>query len=103
MCLPLAWFGVMRFFLPVYSLVNGSSTSPVEVPAMASHFQIRVPIHIPPSPRDSRPSCPICALPVTLETANTDENGRAIHEDCYVLKLALRRATAPRSRLPDPP
>lgn len=62
---------------------------------MASHLQIRVPVHIPPSQRDSRPRCPICDLPVALETAKTDENGRAIHEDCYAMKLALRRVTAP--------
>ncbi len=37
--------------------------------------------------------CPICDLPVPLETAKTDENGRAFHEDCYALKLALIQAS----------
>ena len=30
-----------------------------------------------------------------LRALNTDERGRAIHEDCYVIKLALMRVTAP--------
>lgn len=37
--------------------------------------------------------CPICDHPVRLELAKTDENGRAIHEQCYVLKLRLKRAS----------
>lgn len=36
----------------------------------------------------SKPACSICNEPVELETAKTDECGRAIHENCYVLKLA---------------
>lgn len=36
----------------------------------------------------SKPACSICEEPVELETAKTDECGRAIHENCYVLKLA---------------
>jgi hypothetical protein len=37
--------------------------------------------------------CPICDHPVSLETATTDEDGRAFHEECYVLKVELRRAS----------
>jgi hypothetical protein len=33
------------------------------------------------------PMCPICGEPVRLEEAMTDEDGRAIHEDCYVVNL----------------
>jgi hypothetical protein len=33
------------------------------------------------------PTCPLCEKPVFLETAKTDENGNAIHEDCYLLKV----------------
>ena len=36
----------------------------------------------------SEPACSICGEAVALETAKTDECGRAIHENCYVLKLA---------------
>ena len=37
------------------------------------------------------PVCPICNLAVALEAAKTDEDGRAMHEDCYLLKLGLKR------------
>ena len=37
--------------------------------------------------------CPICDHPIPLETATTDENGIAFHEECYVLKVELRRAS----------
>jgi anti-sigma regulatory factor (Ser/Thr protein kinase) len=33
------------------------------------------------------PACCICNSPVLLETNKTDEDGQAVHEDCYVLKL----------------
>jgi hypothetical protein len=34
--------------------------------------------------------CSICNNPVRLETSNTDECGRAVHERCYVLTLTQR-------------
>ena len=40
--------------------------------------------------------CCICSSPIPLETSNTDEYGRAVHEECYVSatisKFRLRRA-----------
>ncbi|HEV2399378.1 MAG TPA: hypothetical protein VGS27_20695 [Candidatus Sulfotelmatobacter sp.] len=36
--------------------------------------------------------CRVCGKPVPVETANTDDGGNAIHEDCYVLKLKLEQA-----------
>jgi hypothetical protein len=30
------------------------------------------------------PHCAICGKPVSLETCKFDENGNAVHEDCYV-------------------
>jgi hypothetical protein len=33
------------------------------------------------------PICPRCLEPVRLEDAKTDEDGRAIHEDCYYATL----------------
>lgn len=36
--------------------------------------------------------CSVCNEPVSLETANTDEIGLAVHEHCYVLKLSLKNA-----------
>jgi len=39
------------------------------------------------------PRCFLCGKPVPLSTSKTDENGNAIHEECYVLRMRLRRAT----------
>ncbi len=36
-------------------------------------------------------SCAICAEPVELETAKTDERGSAVHEDCYMANFKQRR------------
>ena len=33
------------------------------------------------------PICSLCNEPVELETAKTDENGSAVHEECYTLKM----------------
>ena len=38
--------------------------------------------------------CVICREPVTLETAKTDDDGQAIHEECYVEKI--RRKIPPK-------
>jgi len=36
-------------------------------------------------------ACSICAKPVRLEAdLNADENGRIVHEDCYVSRLTAR-------------
>jgi hypothetical protein len=42
------------------------------------------------------PLCPVCNKPVPLETAMTDGDGCAIHEECYL--LALTRENRQRSR-----
>jgi hypothetical protein len=34
--------------------------------------------------------CSICKNPVPLETSNTDELGKAVHEKCYVLTVMQR-------------
>jgi hypothetical protein len=39
--------------------------------------------------------CSICEKPVSLESAKADEYGRTIHEECYTLKMRLKRATTP--------
>lgn len=39
------------------------------------------------------PVCPICNKSVVLESAKTDENGGAVHEECYLLKICLKAAT----------
>jgi hypothetical protein len=36
---------------------------------------------------DGRVRCPICHEPVQLLNAKTDEDGRAVHEACYVQQI----------------
>ncbi len=46
--------------------------------------------------RDSQdfvsPNCSVCERPVQLETSKADEFGKAIHEECHVLKVKQRTA-----------
>jgi hypothetical protein len=37
------------------------------------------------------PLCSICNLPVSLNHAKTDEDGNAVHEDCYLIKLGVSK------------
>lgn len=39
--------------------------------------------------------CAICGKPVDLQTAKTNEIGKAVHDECYVLREALKRASQP--------
>jgi hypothetical protein len=39
-------------------------------------------------------TCWICGGGVSLETCKTDEHGKAVHEECYVARMALERASA---------
>ena len=38
-------------------------------------------------PTASYPICRLCGEHVELETANTDEKGQAVHENCYVTQI----------------
>jgi hypothetical protein len=60
---------------------------------MRPSFHNRRAVPIPKRP--TLPACPICNKEVQLETAKTDEVGRALHEECYLLRLNLRRFTMP--------
>jgi hypothetical protein len=46
-------------------------------------------------PAVSYPVCPICNQHVELETAKTDEKGRAVHEDCYITLLLVQPFNRP--------
>lgn len=35
-------------------------------------------------------NCSICNKPVSLESARTDEAGRAVHQECYLLSVATK-------------
>ena len=45
-------------------------------------------------------TCWICGNRVSLEICKIDENGRAVHEECYLLKLALQNSNSPQSPNP---
>jgi hypothetical protein len=57
---------------------------------------------MPRIPRASYPVCPICSEHVELESANTDEKGNAVHEECYVSLLLLQPFNRPFAALPVP-
>ena len=40
-------------------------------------------------------TCAICKKPVDLKTTKTNDRGKAVHEDCYVLRQTLKDATRP--------
>jgi hypothetical protein len=49
--------------------------------------------------------CWICGKAVTLEQCKVDEHGLAVHEECYVARVALERhraAQAPIASMPQP-
>lgn len=45
------------------------------------------------------PICAICNLPVPLNSAKTDEDGSAIHEDCYLVKLGVAKPATSYSKV----
>lgn len=42
------------------------------------------------------PICAICKEPVALEESKTDEHGHAVHENCYIWTVELKK---PRKRI----
>lgn len=49
------------------------------------------------------PICSICEEPVPLEESKSDEYGRAIHENCYVWTIELRKPPRRLTRMEDRP
>ena len=47
--------------------------------------------------------CWICGRAVVLEKCKTDEQGFAVHEACYVARLALDTESRQRSKIPPKP
>jgi hypothetical protein len=37
------------------------------------------------------PRCAVCTEPVNLEESKTDEFGRAVHENCYIWTVELKK------------
>jgi hypothetical protein len=50
---------------------------------------------MPNHPNFQLPMCSYCADPVEIENARTDEDGKAIHAECYLLRLKAQRSTLP--------
>ena len=46
------------------------------------------PCLIPKKPATA--ACPICHKEVLIETAKADQDGRALHEECYLFRLRLK-------------
>jgi hypothetical protein len=44
------------------------------------------------------PKCSICNEPVELATSKTDEDGKAVHEDCYVRRMMRLKEITPPSK-----
>ena len=53
------------------------------------------PTKVHPKFRSAAVRCSICDRIVALEIAKSDEYGRAIHEECYAIKMQLKSATTP--------
>ncbi len=46
-------------------------------------------------------SCALCSTPVDLQVdLHADENGKAVHEDCYVKQLTTSPSNSPEDRQP---
>jgi hypothetical protein len=45
--------------------------------------------------------CRICGTSIPLETSNTDEYGRAVHEECYVSTTISRFRIGSAGHLPE--
>jgi hypothetical protein len=45
------------------------------------------------------PLCPICNEPVELENSKANENGKAVHEDCYVATLKVPPSPEPPKKI----
>jgi hypothetical protein len=46
-------------------------------------------------PAQSEFNCSICNTPVDLKTCKADDRGKAVHEECYVLREALKHTSQP--------
>ena len=56
---------------------------------------------IPPAGM-SAPTCRICGKPVPVETAKADSDGKAVHQECYALKVKFEHSQG-RHPQPTPP
>ena len=50
---------------------------------------------LPFTPKPQLPVCSICNKPVKPDVAATDQDGKPVHEQCYVLKMWQEDANKP--------
>jgi len=46
------------------------------------------------------PGCALCNEPVDLRAAKTDEDGHAVHEECYLLRMQMKGSIPPPTENP---
>jgi hypothetical protein len=56
-----------------------------------ARFKQTGPQLVPDEPRIAR--CFLCDKPVPLDASKSDENGKAVHEECYLLKVRVREVS----------
>ena len=59
------------------------------------HFDSIVQFPRPSAEESVPPLCPIGNKSVDLKAAKADENGLAMHEECYVVKVRLENTATP--------
>ena len=48
------------------------------------------------------PPCAICEQPVKLEESKTDEHGHAVHENCYIWTVELKKPRRRKTQMDAP-
>jgi hypothetical protein len=76
-----------RRFLAIVREIN------VLLELKSERFKQGFPRLVPDAP--ALPRCSLCDKPVPLETSKTDEYGKAVHDECYALKMRLAQDTSP--------
>jgi hypothetical protein len=76
-----------RNFLSIVREIN------VLLEVKSERFKLGGPQSVPDAP--AFPRCSLCDKPVPLETSNTDEYGKAVHSECYALKVRLKQDQSP--------
>jgi hypothetical protein len=52
---------------------------------------------------DENHLCHVCNEPVNLQTTSTDEDGKVVHGNCYVLRFSKERVTPTVQEIRIPP
>jgi hypothetical protein len=94
LCLLRSWKAVIPFYSPIVfreagAPVFGETTMTRRVRSLRWKISNALPQMIPE--KSEFPACPICNGHVNLESAKVDENGHAMHEECYLLRLHMEQ------------